>query len=284
MKMTGEKKQTMKSLSQEILILKEQVKEIDPLKQKVLELIEMIKNLNIKENNEERNSFQEIPQVVIKCKLCEIAFETKTKLKKHIKETHPSKIECQKCDKVFTKNCQLEVHIKNQHDIEKEYTCELCDKTFVLKWRFLKHQESHTDPTRRKCHYFNNEKDCPYEKIGCMFAHEASEICKFGKMCCKKLCSYQHTKSLYKTQERTKTWSYHGMESSSIFRTSTPKKMNECEDCADKTECVECIVKRVQERHGGVTTAPCTPTPSCCDLGSSSCSPSGCGGASSSFS
>ena len=49
--MTGEKKQTMKSLSQEILFLKEQVKEIDPLKQKVSELLEMIKNLNIKEND-----------------------------------------------------------------------------------------------------------------------------------------------------------------------------------------------------------------------------------------
>ena len=70
MKMTGEKKQTMKSLSQEILILKEQVKEIDPLKQKVLELLEMIKNLNIKENDEERTSVKEIAQVSIKCNIC----------------------------------------------------------------------------------------------------------------------------------------------------------------------------------------------------------------------
>ena len=160
------------------------------------------------------------------------------------------------------KNCELEVHIKNQHEV-KEYTCDFCDKTFVLQWRLLKHQENHTNPTWKKCHYFNNEKDCPYEEIGCMFAHEASEICKFGQMCSNKLCSYQHT---------------------SKFKTSTPKKMKECEDCVDKSECVECIVKRVQERHGGVTTAPCTPTPGCWDLGSSSCSASGCGGASSSFS
>ena len=109
MKMTGEKKQTMKSLSQEILILKEQVKEIDTLKQKVLELLEMIKNLNFKENDEERNSVEEIQQVAIKCNICERTFATKKKLKKHTQETHPSKIECQKCDKVFMKNCELHI-------------------------------------------------------------------------------------------------------------------------------------------------------------------------------
>ena len=99
MKMTGEKKQTVKSLSQEILILKEQVKEIDLLKQKVLELLEIIKNLNIKENDTEINSLKEIPQVVIKCNIYARAFATKKKLKKHIQETHPLNIECQNCEK-----------------------------------------------------------------------------------------------------------------------------------------------------------------------------------------
>ena len=57
-------------------------------------------------------------------------------------------------------------------------------------------------------------------------------------------------------------------------------------DCADKSECVECIVKRVREEHGwdgGVTIAQCTLTPGCSDLEASSSSASGCGGASSSF-
>ena len=126
MKMTGEKKQTMKSLSQEILFLKEQVKEIDPLKQKVSELLEMIKNLNIKENDTDINSVKEIVHIANKCDICERSFTTKKKLKKHIQETHPTKIECQTCDKVFTKNCELELHIKNQHEV-KEYTCDSCD-------------------------------------------------------------------------------------------------------------------------------------------------------------
>ena len=56
MKMTGEKKQTMKSLGQEILLLKEQVKEIEPLRQRVFELLETVKNLKNKEINTEGSS------------------------------------------------------------------------------------------------------------------------------------------------------------------------------------------------------------------------------------
>ena len=41
------------------------------------------------------------------------------------------------------------------------------------------------------CHYFNNEKDCPFEEE-CIFVHEESEICKFGKACERILCMYKH--------------------------------------------------------------------------------------------
>ena len=58
------------------------------------------------------------------------------------------------------------------------------------------------------------------------------------------------------------------------FETSTPKKKteflrNECEDCSNKSECVECIV-----RHGGVSTASCTPSSGCSEVESSTCSTS----------
>ena len=46
--MVGEKKETVKSLSQEILILKEQVKQIDPLKQKLLDILKVVENLKKK--------------------------------------------------------------------------------------------------------------------------------------------------------------------------------------------------------------------------------------------
>jgi hypothetical protein len=63
-----------------------------------------------------------------------------------------------------------------------------------LKWRLSKHQQTHSIKTTKKCHYFNNGKACPYEDIGCMFAHEQSDICKFGKLCRNNLCSYMHKK------------------------------------------------------------------------------------------
>ena len=117
------------------------------------------------------------------------------------------------------------------------------------------------------------------------------------------LCPFQHTLNKHENQNNeeqnevktieaekfnfTENYNDHEMEmEQSNFRTSTPKKRkDECEDCANQSECVECIVKRVQGRHGGVTTALCTSTPGSIELGASSCSTSGCsGGAISSFS
>ena len=104
----------------------------------------------------------------------------------------------------FHENCDLEVHIKSQHQKLNDYICDMCDKKFVLKWRFLKHQDNHNNQNRRKCHYFNNGKNCPFEEIGCMFAHEASKICMFDEICCKKICSYKHTSSQNQKQESRK--------------------------------------------------------------------------------
>jgi hypothetical protein len=82
MKMTGEKKQTKKSLGQEILTLKEQVKEIEPLKEKVFELLEIVNNLKIKENNlSERFPAKEILQEAINCYICGNIFATKKEFK-----------------------------------------------------------------------------------------------------------------------------------------------------------------------------------------------------------
>ena len=42
------------------------------------------------------------------------------------------------------------------------------------------------------CHYFNNEKLCPFEEIGCMFRHAESKNCRFKQLCKIKLCQFQH--------------------------------------------------------------------------------------------
>ena len=117
------------------------------------------------------------------CTKCGIVFNSKNRLKKHNKiETHFKQIKCQNCDTNFMNNCELELHIRSQHDKAKDYESDLCDNRFVLKWRMLKHQESHKDPGRKKCNYFNNGKTCQFDKIGCMFAHKTSEMCRYDQI------------------------------------------------------------------------------------------------------
>ena len=41
------------------------------------------------------------------------------------------------------------------------------------------------------CHYYNNEKECPFEDQ-CIFAHKDSPKCKFEDGCERMLCMFQH--------------------------------------------------------------------------------------------
>ena len=45
------------------------------------------------------------------------------------------------------------------------------------------------------CHYFNNNKSCPYNEIGCKFIHRKSKYCINKDKCQQKLCCYQHPKN-----------------------------------------------------------------------------------------
>lgn len=110
MKMVGEKKPRIKSLILDVLTLKEQVKQIEPLKQKVLELMKVIEHLKMQRKVGGENSTKENQQLVFKCNTCEFFFETNKKLKKHYDQMHPTRIECKKCDEEFMKNSDLEMH------------------------------------------------------------------------------------------------------------------------------------------------------------------------------
>ena len=48
--------------------------------------------------------------------------------------------------------------------------------------------------TKTYCHYFNNNKVCPFNDIGCMFKHSESDKCRFGENCQFKLCQFRHHK------------------------------------------------------------------------------------------
>ena len=122
------------------------------------------------------------------------------------------------------------------------------------------------------CHHYNNKKTCPFELLGCKFKHEESPLCKF-KNCFNPLCQFKHEVDIISEEndadddienvseyiknidrlvnEYETERNLDQMESSS-FKTSTPKKItevkrNECEDCSNQSECVECIVRRVRK-------------------------------------
>ena len=78
------------------------------------------------------------------------------------------------------------------HEQVEEIQCDKCDKTFSLKWRLMQHEKMHESSNRKWCHYFNNQKPCPFEEIGCMFQHADAAHCKFQDNCTRKMCPFKH--------------------------------------------------------------------------------------------
>ena len=181
---------TNKMLMEEIKILTEEVKEVHVLKTRIA-VLEQKQNEDKSEKID--NVKKDTSEIVKKCKVCDQLFSSRRILKKHLIENHPSRIECKECETSFDKNSDLEVHIKMYHESNAKYPCDLCGKTFVMKWRFKKHTEAHSNKSQKYCHYFNNDKSCPFDEIGCKFRHQHSDECIFGPKCKNKLCHFKHT-------------------------------------------------------------------------------------------
>ena len=104
---------------------------------------------------------------------------------------HPKQIVCDVCSETFQESWQFEVHLES-HEQTKDNKCDTCGKTFFLEWRLKQHMNVHTNPRIRNCHYFNNNKACPFNTIGCKFKHSDSELCSSTKSCKTKLCPKKH--------------------------------------------------------------------------------------------
>ena len=79
---SASKKPTIKSLTEEIEKLKEQLKDYLDVKQNVLVLETKIDAL---ENERNREKVEELA----KCRKCELAFVSRSLLMKHVRENHP---------------------------------------------------------------------------------------------------------------------------------------------------------------------------------------------------
>ena len=204
---------TVKELNVEIELLVEKVKKLEEsskitkdLEKKVENLENRTKLYEEKINSLEKistieNPEQNVPENVVnnaECKVCGKNFESKKNLMRHVKESHSTTTtdqekECRICKQTFSKNSELEVHMNKSHSDSTQFKCEVCGKAFVLKWRLDKHKDIHNKEVNIKhCHYYNNEKECPFENIGCMFRHTESKECKYRRSCKIKLCQYKH--------------------------------------------------------------------------------------------
>ena len=84
----------------------------------------------------------------------------------------------------------MEEHMLTHIDV-KSHNCVICGKEFVAKWRLDKHIKSHSERVKY-CHYFNNNKACPYQNVGCKFRHADSPLCKYRSTCTFNLCQFKH--------------------------------------------------------------------------------------------
>ena len=169
---------------------KELEKEFLSLKTEFVGAMEKIDDLINKYSSLERKYEKNIKRskkVNFKCHNCSDKFESLGDLKKHKTDGCEGDFNCEECEKKFRDENQLEKH-KLTH---KKYECDECDKIFKHEGVLQKHTQAAHEDVTLYCHYFNNDKTCPYDEE-CIFVHEESELCMFGLGCERTLCMFRH--------------------------------------------------------------------------------------------
>ena len=90
----------------------------------------------------------------------------------------PGTFECEFCEKTFNEEWKMDAHVK----LHKKYSCDKCEKSFELKDIRDKHVRIAHEGLKIYCYYCNNQGDFPHEDQ-CVFLHDDSPMCKFGKLC-----------------------------------------------------------------------------------------------------
>ena len=127
-----------------------------------------------------------------KCTVCDLSFIRQGCFKKHMKTVHQIKYKCNKCESAFETSFHLEKHLIKDHQSEMKFQCDMCSAHFLTKWRFDLHRKTHDQTNLRTCHYFNNDKNCPFVEFGCKFQHTISTLCTFRDKCQRKMCQHRH--------------------------------------------------------------------------------------------
>ena len=124
-----------------------------------------------------------------KCRNCGDGLESLRELKNHKEEgCSSSEFKCDECEKCFKDENILQDHTEKMH---VKYDCDECDKVFKYEAVLEKHKEAAHENVELFCHYFNNDKDCPFDDE-CIYIHEDAENCRFGRHCERKFCMFKH--------------------------------------------------------------------------------------------
>ena len=73
----------------------------------------------------------------------------------------------------------------------EKFECDECDCEYKFEGLLEKHVQAVHGSMKIFCNYYNNDKECTFEDQ-CIFAHEDSADCKFGKGCERMLCMFVH--------------------------------------------------------------------------------------------
>lgn len=82
---------------------------------------------------------------VFACRVCEKAFPSSGKLRKHENEVHLRRYShlCPICGKGTSSNSNLRGHMSYCHNMPMDYKCDNCGKTFGYKHVFVRHMAEH---------------------------------------------------------------------------------------------------------------------------------------------
>ena len=108
----------------------------------------------------------------------------------------------------------------------------------MTAWRLRKHKRLHTQMFTKTCKYFEGNKACPFEVLGCKFKHEHRKD-TFDESDDKNSNTDDITSKASSSYERDREMS--------SFCTSTAKSIN-CQECMNWSEC---FVRQTLGRHGG---------------------------------
>ena len=177
-------KKTVKDLNEEVVNLKNENNDMK----------NMFKALSEKYEKLEKKVCEcvKVAKHVYQCNKCGQDFESMKNLRKHQQKACKSSdlvmvFDCEDCGKSFDEKWKLNAHKKNH----KKHKCDQCGKTFQAKDIMEKHTKIAHENVKLYCHFFNNEKVCPFEEE-CIFLHEDSENCRFAENCDRINCMFKH--------------------------------------------------------------------------------------------